>query len=129
MSIKHKLVDEFNSELEALNTMEVGGDDYKVAVDGVTKIADRIIELERLESENQIRTNAQYNEIVTKMDQLKADKRDRLIKNCITGFNVVGGLGFAAWAFVASMKYEDKGLIPSTEGGRMSLKHLLRFKF
>ena len=43
MSIKNDLVEEFESELEELGKMEVGTEKYKTLVDGVTKLADRII--------------------------------------------------------------------------------------
>ena len=52
MSIKHDLVEEFNSELEELGKMEVGGEKYKVAVDGIAKLADRIIEIDKIETES-----------------------------------------------------------------------------
>ena len=128
MSIKHDLVEEFNSELEELGKMEVGGEKYKVAVDGITKLADRIIEIDKFETESNDKFESQNIENELKTLQMKEAKRDRMITNCIELAKLGVGFGFAAWAFVASMNFEKEGIL-TTEGGKSALKSLLKFKF
>lgn len=127
MSIKHLLVDEFNSQLAEVHKMKVGSDEYKTSVDGVTKIADRIIEIEKFEQEASFKNITHENECEIKAAQLSNEKRDRIIRNAIEVGKIAGGIGLAVWGYMISMKYEDKGLIPTTEGGRTALKGLFKF--
>lgn len=127
MGIKRILIEEFEKELGELGRLEVGTDKYKNTVDGVTKMADRIIEIEKNEQELSNREIARDDENEFKAAQIADEKRDRLIKNVLTGLNVIGGFGLAAWAFVASMNFEKEGTL-TTEGGRSALRQLLRFK-
>ena len=71
MSIKNDLVEEFESELEELSKMEVGTDTYRTTVDGVTKLADRIIEIDKIEKENSFNIDTQEQEYAIKAQQLK----------------------------------------------------------
>lgn len=127
MSIKTKLIEEFENQLEEVGKMSVGTDEYKTVVDGVTKLADRIIDIEKFESDNRFREDTLLNEIVTKEQQLKDEKHDRFVKNCIAIGVPVASLLTTGLAFVASMNFEKNGHIFSTEGGRSALKRLLKF--
>lgn len=126
MSVKNVLSDEFHKELEALGKMELGTDKYKVTVDGVTKLADRIIEIEKFEQEASIKEISRTDENELKAAQLADENRAQMIRNAIEGVKIVGGLGLAAWAFVASMNFEKEGTL-TTEGGRNALRQLLKF--
>lgn len=125
--IKTALVEEFNDQLEELSKTEVGSEKYKIAVDGVTKLADRIIEIEKNEQDASLKEIARTDESELKAEQLADERRDRLIRNVIEGVKVVGGLGVTAWAFVASMNFEKEGRLFSTEGGRSAMRSLLKF--
>ena len=128
MSIKTGLIEEFNSELEELKKMEVGTDEYKTSVEGITKLADRIIEIEKQEHENSARAIDRQVEMEFKEQQLIDEKRDRIIKNCLTGLSVVGGLGLTFVTAVMSMNFEREGTF-TTEAGRGSIRQLLKFKW
>ena len=114
-----KLSDSDKNELKELKKLEVGADKYKTAVDGVAKLADRIIEIEKFEAEKEELAKNQKNnenEASLKIKQLANERQDRLIRNCIEGGKVVLGLGFAAWAFVASMNFEKEGTVTTLIG-------------
>ena len=81
----------------------------------MTKIADRIIEIEKIEAEQAL-----------KAKQAKDERKDRIVRNVIEGTKVVGGFGLAAWAFVASMNFEKEGTL-TTQGGRSAINQLLKF--
>lgn len=127
MSIKNDLVEEFSDELKELGKMEVGTDVYKTTVDGVTKLADRIIEIEKNEKEHVAQMEAQEREYEIKAQQLRDEKRDRLIKNCITVATFIGGVAVYGLAFIASTNFEREGTF-TTEGGKSSVKQLLKLK-
>lgn len=126
MSVKNVLSEEFHNELKELRKLKVGTDEYRIAVEGVTKLADRIIEIEKNEQEASIKEISRQDENELKAAQLEDEKRAQLIRNWIEGIKIVGGLGFAAWAFVASMNFEKEGTL-TTEGGRNALRQLLKF--
>lgn len=126
MSVKNVLSEEFHSELEELAKMKIGTDEYRIAVEGVTKLADRIIEIEKNEQEASIKEISRQDENELKAAQLEDEKRAQMVRNAIEGVKIVGGLGLAAWAFVASMNFEKEGTL-TTEGGRNALRQLLKF--
>lgn len=126
MSVKNVLSEEFHEELKELRKLKVGTDEYRIAVEGVTKLADRIIEIEKNEQEASIKEISRQDENELKAAQLEDEKRVQLIRNGIEGIKIVGGLGLAAWAFVASMNFEKEGTL-TTEGGRNALRQLLKF--
>lgn len=121
MGVKENLIKEFESELDEVSKMEVGVEQHKMGVDAVTKLADRIIEIEKIESEKSI-----------KEEQAKIDKRDQLTKNLLKGLEIgvsAISLGVAVWVHISGMKYDKEGIIPTTPGGKSAEKQLLRFKF
>lgn len=126
MSIKHDLIEEFNNQLEEVSKIEVGTEKYKITMDGVTKLADRIIEIEKCEAESDIAGETRVNNELSKAEELRIDKRDKIIRNVIEGVKVVGGFGLTAWAFVAAMNFEKEGVL-TTEGGKAALRSLLKF--
>lgn len=127
MSVRSNLVEEFESELEELSKMEVGTDTYRVTVEGVAKLADRIIEIDKIEKENSVNIDTQEQEYAIKAQQLKDEKKDRFIKNCIAIGTFVGGVLVYGLAFIASTNFEREGTF-TTEGGRSSLRQLLKLK-
>ena len=128
MGIKTGLIEEFNSELEELKKMEVGTDEYKTSVEGITKLADRIIEIEKQEYENSARAIDRQVEMEFKEQQLIDEKRDRIIGNFLESLKVVGGLGLTFVIAVMSMNFEREGTF-TTEAGRGSIRQLLKFKW
>lgn len=127
MSVRSNLVEEFESELEELSKMEVGTDTYRATVDGVTKLADRIIEIDKIEKDNSVKIDTQEQEYAIKAQQLKDEKKDRFIKNCIAIGTFVGGVLVYGLAFIASTNFEREGTL-TTEGGKSSLRQLLKLK-
>ena len=126
MSIKNVLVEEFNDEVAGLSKLSLGSDEYKATVDGVTKLADRIIKIDEIEKEAEAKDRDRSVDSGIKQTQTENDYRDKLIRNGIEVVKVVGGFSLAAWAFVASMNFEKEGTL-TTEGGRSSLRQLLKF--
>lgn len=127
MSFKRILDDEITNELNELKKISVGTEEHKASVDALTKLMDRKIELEKLEVESKTQDLNRDIETNLRLQQMESEKRDRLIKNVLTGVSTVGGLLCAGLAFVASINFEKEGTL-TTEGGRSALRQLLKFR-
>lgn len=128
MAIKNLFRDEIQNELGELSKMEVGSDKYKTAVDGVTKLTDRMIELEKVEIDNQDKAENRANDYELRMKQMEDDKKDRFIKNVLTGITFAGSVGLAIWGTVTSMKFEKEDSFTSLLGRRWVEKTTSFFK-
>lgn len=131
MGIKNILWDEIEKEVKELSKMQVGTEQYKVTVDGIARLSDKIIELEKLESENAAKdfeNFARTEEQELKREQLKSEKRDRAVKNVITVGTAVLSVAVYALAFIASTNFEREGSF-TTEGGKNSIRQLLKLRF
>ena len=105
MDNKALLNEEIQSEFERLKKMEIGSEEHKIAVEGVTKLMDRAIELDKLEQEQ-----------TDKQEQMKEDKKDRLIKNCLTGAGIIIPSIITVWGTIKSINFEKDGTITTIMG-------------
>lgn len=127
MSIKTTLTEEFNDQMKDLHKLEVGTEQYSTAVNGVTKLADKIIDLEKIEIEREERIKDRDTEIELKSQQMEIDKRDKRNQNLVNVVKIAVPTvaGFAMG--IISMKWEKLETITST-AGRQALKDIIRFK-
>ena len=112
MKIKETLYKEIEDELQALNEIEVGTDEYKSSVDGVTKLLDRAIEIEKHEAEMKEREA----ERIAKNIQVAEEQRDRVVKNYISAGGVVLPLLVTIWGTLKSFKFEKDGTVTTIMG-------------
>ena len=130
MSIKTDLIEEFNDQLTEVGKLKVGSDEYKIGIDGVVKLADRIIEIEKFESETDLKKTNYEEEVYRNDRQFEDEKKDRKVRNAIEIAKVVSSfasLGLTATAFVMSMNFEKNGHLFGQEGSKASLRGLLKF--
>lgn len=127
MNVKSMLDDEIRNELENLGKEAIGSEEYKANLDGVTKLLDRQIEIEKLENERLDRRESRETEFILKQQQLAEEKKDRRIKNGITVGTFACSAALYAMAFIASTNFEREGTF-TTEGGRGALRNLLKLK-
>ncbi len=116
MNIQTLLYDEIEEEFEKLRKIEYGSEQYKVTVDGLTKLMDRAIEMEKFDSDCEDRAKTRENEQLEKAQQLADDKKDRLIKNIISGAGVVLPLLVTIWGTKVSLKFEEEGTFTTIMG-------------
>lgn len=117
MNIKDALIEEVDEKLNCLCMMNVESEEYKNAVESITKLADRIIEIEKIEAEKEIKLKAQEDE-----------KHDRFVKNCSSigmflGSTIVYGVGT-----IISINFERFGTF-TTKAGQGSIKELLKLRY
>ena len=112
MKIKETLYKEIEDELQALSEIEVGTDEYKSSVDGVTKLLDRAIEIEKHEAEMKEREA----ERIAKNIQAAEEQKDRVVKNYISAGGVVLPLLVTIWGTLKSFKFEKDGTVTTIMG-------------
>lgn len=103
--IRQLLHDEIKEDFEALSEIEIGTEEYKASVEGLTKLVDRAIEMDRLDAD-----------IQDKAVRLKEDKTDRLIKNILTGLGIVIPTGVTIWGALKTWEFEETGTVASLVG-------------
>ena len=127
MSIQRLLREEIESEFKELSKITPGGDEYRVAVDGITKLMDRAIELEKNEIDRQDRIDARDSENEFKTKQMEDEKKDRFVKNLLTGVGTIGGLVVTIWGAKKAWKFEETGTVASPVG-RSFINKLISFR-
>lgn len=116
MEFVKTLNDEILDEFKQLEKTDTGIEAYKVTVDGVTKLMDRAIEIEKLDIQRE--ENAKNREIETelKLKQMEEEKKDRLVRNVLTGLGIVVPSLLTIWGTKASFKFEQEGIITTSMG-------------
>ena len=127
MSIKNALDDEIRNELENLKKEAIGSDVYKANIDGVTKLLDRKIEIEKLENERLNKIDSMETEIALRERQLKEDRKSRISNNSIKIGTFVCSTMLYTLAFIASTNFERYGSF-TTKGVINSIGKLLTLK-
>ena len=127
MSIQRLLREEIESEFKELSPSTPGGENYKVAVDGITKLMDRAIEMEKNEIDRQDRIDARDSENELKTKQMEDEKKDRFVKNLLTGVGTIGGLVVTIWGAKKAWKFEETGTVASPVG-RSFINKLISFR-
>lgn len=127
MSIKMQLTEEFNDEISEVSKMEIGSKEHSAAVESLIKLADRIIEIDKIDNEQELKDRTQMDENYLKDKQLKVNKVDTVLKHAGNLGKTLLMVGAGLWVYTSSMKYEEEGIIPTTDGGRSSIKQFLNF--
>jgi len=104
--------------------MEPGTDKHKVAVDGLTKLMDRAIEIEKLDIDAKEKAENRKIDKELKLKQMEEDRKDRIAKNTLTAASIFGGFALTVWGTVKSIKFEETGTI-TTIMGRGFIQKLL----
>lgn len=116
MDLKRIVDEEVVAEMQELNKMELGSDEYKATVDGIVKMMDRSIEMEKLKKESEEKEKALEAETRLKEEEIEVDRKDKKWRNILTGVSITGGLGVTVWGAIKSWKFEEHGYISSSAG-------------
>lgn len=112
MDIKTILRDEIQDEMGLLNKIEVGTDEYSKSVDGIAKLFDKVIELEKIENEKHEKAEDRALEML----KLEDDRKDRFIKNCIATASIAVPTLLTIWGTCKSLKFEETGTVTTLVG-------------
>ena len=127
MSLEILLDKELESSINSLEDIPLGTEEYKASVDAITKLLDKSIELKKLEIEADDKIKTREFEESIKTQQMECERKDRIIKNWLTGASIVIPAGCGIWGFIKSIKFEETGTI-TTLSGRNILGSILKFK-
>ena len=127
MSLEKLLDKELESSINCLEDIPLGTEEYKASVDSITKLLDKSIELKKLEIETDDKIKTREFEESIKTQQMEDERKDRIIKNWLTGASIVIPAGCGIWGFIKSIKFEETGTI-TTLSGRNILGSILKFK-
>ena len=128
MRIDVPLKEEIVSEIEELKKMEVGTEPYKVTVDGLTKLVDRVIEIEKFEAELREKVNNRESDIDLKLQQAKDDKINRIVGHTINVAGIVLPIMVTIWGTKTSLKFEETGTVTTLMGRGFINKLLPKMK-
>lgn len=127
MKIENLLREEIQSEIEELGRLELGSEQYNSTVDGVTKLIDRVVEMEKLDIEHQERIETRDEENRIKMEEIKVDKRDSIVRNIVSGVGIALPLIVTVWGTKYTTNFEKEDSVTTT-AGRQFFGNLFRFK-
>lgn len=127
LELEDLLAEEVKSQLEGLKDIEMGTDEYKTVVDGLTKLTDRVIKIKELDYDATDKIDARETEIALKKQQMKEEKNDRWIRNGITIAGIVIPTVVTVWGTIKSLKFEEEGTV-TTIMGRGFIQKLLPHK-
>jgi tetrahydromethanopterin S-methyltransferase subunit G len=118
------------NEIEEMGRMNLGTDEYRTTVDGITKLMDRVNESKKIDLEAQEKEAARMQDAEIKMEQIKQEKKTRIGQTVTTVLGIVIPTLVTAIVSVWGTKYvtsyeEDEGGIPdSTSAGKAHVKNL-----
>lgn len=127
MSVKSDLREELTSEIDELGKVEFGSEKYKVGVAGVAQLADRLIEMSKLDNEEK-KIEIEQEKLDIEYQKLEDEKKDRKAKNRISVFGVAAPAVIAIAGGVAMFVYEERGSITSQMGRKLIDKYIFRVK-
>ena len=116
MSLKTKLFAEFDSEMEGLSKMDLGSEEHKTTANVVFGLADRIIELEKIEVEKAEKAKERDLDAELRLKQMEDEKRDRWIRNVITIGTFAGSAALMIWGTVGTWRFDTVATSTSTNG-------------
>ena len=119
------LHEEIESEFKELKKLEAGSEEYKVAVDGLTKLVDRVIEIDKLNDSAQDRREARDADMEIKQQQLYEDVKDRKVRNGIAIAGIIIPTAVTIWGTLKSLKFEETGTI-TTNAGRSFISRIFK---
>ena len=123
-NIETLLYDEIDREFDKLSTMEPGSEEYKVAVDGIAKLMDRAIEIDKVDADVKDKAETRKVDQQLKERQLKDERVDRWIRNAIGVAGVLLPIGVTIWGTLVTLRFEETGAV-TTNMGRGFIQRLL----
>lgn len=113
MEIRELLNDRIQDELAYLAGIDATSEEYDKTVDGVTKLLDRAIELEKIDIED-----------ARKAETIDDERKDRVVKNVISVVGIAVPIVVTIWGTKKSFEFEKEGTI-TTIMGRGFIQKLL----
>lgn len=127
MSVETTLKDEVIVELDELSRVDFGSEKYKTGVSGVVQLADRLIEMSKLGTEDE-KLELERQKFELENQKFEEDRKDRKAKNRISVLGVAVPAVIAVVGGAAMFIYEERGSITSQVGRKIIDKYIFRVK-
>ena len=138
MDIENLLYDEIQTDFEKLRDEELEPEKRKATVDELTRLMDRAIEMKKLEndynekvaareSEEKEKAETRLSEQAIELQKMEEEKKDRIVRNIISGAGVILPLIVTIWGTKVSMEFERSDSF-TTNAGRNFVNSLFRKK-
>lgn len=124
MNIETLLYDAIETDFEKLADENLDPDKRKATVAELTALMDRAIEMEKADYDYKEKVEARNSAQMIELQKLEEDKKDRLIKNIISGAGIALPLIVTIWGTKVSLKFEETGSF-TTIMGRGFIQKLL----
>lgn len=134
INYKEALDGEISTELEVLESMETNSEDYKIMVEGLTKLIDRSMELEKIEiskaqEAEKIKNEGEKIKLETKKikfeaEEAKTNKIFQWIGYGISAAGIVIPVAVTIWGTKVTLNFEKEGTV-TTMMGRGFINKLL----
>ena len=108
MNIETLLRDRVEKDIDGLENLELGSKEHSAAVEDVTKLADRVIEIMKCA------TSEEQNEKQTRKEMIIQS-----IKIALDGTIKAAEIAFLIWGIKNSFKFEESGTITSQTGKKI----------
>ena len=125
-NIKSLLKKEIEAEFLELEKIQIGTDDYKTSVDGITKMIDKSIEISKMEAEIDSKKEALYAETDLELKKQKNEHFNKMIVNILSGASIVSGVALTIWGTYKTLKFEETGTVTTT-AGRNFINSVVKF--
>jgi transcription initiation factor IIF auxiliary subunit len=112
MEIETMLHKQLVDELNELKNSEAGSEQRRATVDEMTKLMDRAIKMEELGIERE----AKENDRLLRIQQMDEDRKDRLVKNCMTAAGIILPVMLTVWGTLTSLKFEEESTVTTIVG-------------
>lgn len=119
INYKEALDGEISTELEVLESMETNSEDYKIMVEGLTKLIDRSMELEKIEISKAQEAEKIKNEaekIKFEAEQAKTNKIFQWIGYGISAAGIVIPVAVTIWGTKVTLNFEKEGTVTTIMG-------------
>lgn len=116
VNVETWLDEEIEAEFKKLSAMKPGSEEYKITVEGLAKLIDRKIEINKVENDCEEKAALREMEQLAKQQQMDDDKKDRLIKNILSAAGIVLPLIVTIWGTKVSLKFEEEGTFTTIMG-------------
>ena len=128
MNVKEQLTKLVECQMELMNDLKPGTEEYKSAADALAKLLDKLNEIDQNEYEYWEKRESREKENELTLKQIKSERADRIVKNCLTGTSEVAGIPLATRTTLVSLNFEKTGSV-TTIAGRGFITNLIPKKW
>lgn len=119
INYKEALDGEISTELEVLESMETNSEDYKIMVEGLTKLIDRSMELEKIEiskAQEAEKIKFEGEKMKFEAEQAKTNKIFQWIGYGISAAGIVIPVAVTIWGTRVTLNFEKEGTVTTMMG-------------